>query len=236
MTTIPDHLSTPIYTLNEAANLVGIRPATLRSWARGRDFPAADGTLLHSDALVSDVGPKGPRRPTLPFVGLAEAAFLAAVRKTGVPMQRIRPALERLQTELKLDHALASRSLYTDGAELLLKVGAETGASERDMEFIVVRNNQGVFTPVVLEYLSQVTFGPSGYAEAIRLPKFGEADVIVDPRFGFGQPVLQSNGVQVASILERFAAGESISSLADDFATEGSVIEQLVRASRAVAA
>lgn len=31
------------------------------------------------------------REPSIPFVGLSEALVLAAVRKSGVPMQRIRP-------------------------------------------------------------------------------------------------------------------------------------------------
>ena len=236
MTDLPEILLTPLYTLSEAAGLVGIPVGTLRAWARGRDFPSSSGAALHSEPLVTDAGARHARVPTMPFVGIAEAAFLAAVRSTGVPMQRIRPALEKLRDDLGVEHALASELLYTDGAELLRRVGKASGASERDMEFVVVRNDQGVFTPVVLDYLTKVRFGATGYAEAIRLPKYGEADVIVDPRFGFGQPVLESNGVRVETILERFSAGESILDLADDFATPAAVIEQLLRASRPLAA
>jgi len=55
----------------------------------------------------------------VPFIGLAEGYVLAALRKAGVSLQRIRPALNHLQRELGLEHALASRRLYTDGAEVL---------------------------------------------------------------------------------------------------------------------
>ena len=236
MTMIPEQISTPLYSLIEAARIVDIPTATLRSWARGRDFPITAGDTGHSDPLVTDDGQGRRGFPTMPFVGLAEAAFLAAVRSTGVPMQRIRPALERLRDEIGLEHALASKRLFTDGAELLYRVGSDAGATEREMELVVVRTNQGVFTPVVRNFLLHVRFGASGYAEAIRLPKYGEAEVIVDPRFGFGQPVLERNGVRVETILERFAAGESIHDLSDDFSIPPEIIEQLLRASRPIAA
>ena len=231
MIAIPEQLSTPLYTLTEAARLVGIPPATLRSWARGRDFPTASGEIRHSDALVTDAGAGQAGFATMPFVGLAEAAFLAAVKSTGVPMQRIRPALEKLRDEMGVEHALASQMLYTDGAELLRSVGPASGATDRELELVVVRTDQGVFTPVVRNFLSHVRFGPSGYAESIRLPKYGEAEVIVDPRFGFGQPVLERNGVRVEDVLDRFHAGESMDVIADDFNVPQRTVEQLIRAS-----
>ncbi len=236
MTAIPEQLAKPLYTLTEAARLVDLPVATLRSWARGRDFPTASGEIRRSDALVTDAGAGRAGFATMPFVGLAEAAFLAAVKKTGVPMQRIRPALERLRDEMGIEHALASQMLYTDGAELLRSVGAAAGATDRELELVVVRTDQGVFTPVVRNFLSHVRFGASGYAESIRLPKYGEADVIVDPRFGFGQPVLESNGVRIEAVLDRFHAGESMDVIADDFNIPRKTVEQLIRASLQVAA
>ncbi len=236
MTAIPEQLAKPLYTLTEAARLVDLPVATLRSWARGRDFPTTSGEMHHSDALVTDAGAGRAGFATMPFVGLAEAAFLAAVKKTGVPMQRIRPALEKLRDEMGIEHALASQMLYTDGAELLRSVGAAAGASDRELELVVVRTDQGVFTPVVRNFLSHVRFGASGYAESIRLPKYGEAEVIVDPRFGFGQPVLESNGVRIDAVLDRFHAGESMDVIADDFNTPRKTVEQLIRASLQVAA
>jgi hypothetical protein len=60
------------------------------------------------------------RDPVIPFVGLAEGLVLTAMRRAGVPLQRIRPALARLDEELGLQHALASSRLYTDGAEVVV--------------------------------------------------------------------------------------------------------------------
>jgi len=237
MAALPTMLSTPLYTVAEAARLIGTPKTTLGAWARGYDYTTRHGSRRHSDPLVTEAGPGRRHYPTVPFVGLAEAAFLAAIRRTGVPMQRIRPALDRLRDELGIEHALASRGIYTDGAEILYKVGRDTGIDVSALdELVVVRNNQGVFTEVILDYLQHVTFGSSGYAEVIRLPRFGSADVIVDPRFSFGQPVLEASGVAIEAVLDRFDAGESIGDLAIDFEVAPEVIEQLLRASRQVAA
>lgn len=61
--------------------------------------------------VVTAVRPERPGDPAVPFIGLAEAYALAAFRHAGVPMQRIRPAIDTLARELGLEHALASRRL-----------------------------------------------------------------------------------------------------------------------------
>lgn len=232
---LPGRLSQPLYTLAEAASMLGTPKSTLGAWARGYDYPTRTGEIRHSSALVTETG-KGRRGyPTLPFVGFAEATLLAAIRSTGVPMQRIRPALDRLREELGVEHALASQRLHTDGTELLLEM-ANAATPDSEPEYMVVRNNQGVLAEAIKDHLRHITFGESGYAEVIRLPRFGTADVIVDPRLGFGRPVFEHTGVAIEAVLDRFDAGESIISLADDFAVEPATIEQLIRASRPVAA
>lgn len=102
----------------------------------------------------------------MPFVGL-EAHALAAIRRSGVPLQRIRPALQRLHDELGIEHVLASQSLYTDGAEVLYDFAESQGdtpeaRSARDL--VVVRNSQRVFNEVD-SYLRRVDFASDGGAQ-----------------------------------------------------------------------
>src|SRR5258708_10183972 len=96
-------------------------------------------------ALITTAEPPTPRGPTIPFVGLTEAYVLAAFRSAGVPMQRIRPAIRRLEEEMGLTQALASERLRTDGAEVLWDYGQETDdQAEKDAvgDLGVVRNGQ----------------------------------------------------------------------------------------------
>lgn len=78
-----------------------------------------DRSEVEGAPIITYIQPERPGAPVIPFVGLAESLVLAAIRRSGVPMQRVRPALEALSEGLGLDHALASKKLYSDGAELL---------------------------------------------------------------------------------------------------------------------
>src|SRR5258707_10034276 len=122
-------------------------------------------------ALIPTTRPVTPRGPTIPFVGLTEAYVLAAFRSAGVPMQRIRPAIRRLEEEMGLTQALASERLRTDGAEVLWDYGQETDdQAEKDAvgDLVVVRNGQLVFRPVVQNYLQRVTYR-DGWARIINV-------------------------------------------------------------------
>ena len=89
-------------------------------------------------AIVTAV-PAHDADPTVSFIGLAEGGVLAAIRRQGVPLHRIRPAPDVLSKELGIDHALASRKLYTDGAEILFDYADhEREPAARDL--VVVRN------------------------------------------------------------------------------------------------
>jgi hypothetical protein len=140
---------------------------------------------------------------------------LAAVRRSGVPMQRIRPALRQLQEGLGVEHALASQKLYTDGAELLFDYGEQHAADEEGrlaQNLVVVRNGQRVFTEVIEAYLRRIEYGADGYASLIRLPAYERAQVVVDPTRAFGVPIFERGGVRVDDVLERFWAGEPVCS------------------------
>jgi uncharacterized protein (DUF433 family) len=211
-----DRFTVPLYSVTEAALHIDVPVSTFRSWThgaarRGRRRVTSEPivTTLPRDAGVS-----------VPFVGLAEAHALAAIRRSGVPLQRIRPALWRLRDELGIEHVLASRSLYTDGAEVLYDFAESQGdtpeaRSARDL--VVVRNDQRVFNEIIDEYLRRIEFAPDGWAQRIHLPKYRTADVIVDPRRSFGLPIFARGGVRLETILAAFKAGADIDELTDEF-------------------
>ncbi|MDQ3151885.1 MAG: hypothetical protein M3R63_09245 [Actinomycetota bacterium] len=49
------------------------------------------------------------RWPVIPFIELAEGLVITTMQRSGVPLQRIRPALERLDEELGPRYALANK-------------------------------------------------------------------------------------------------------------------------------
>jgi uncharacterized protein (DUF433 family) len=239
------HYTVPLYKKAEAARIIRVPPNTLRNWAgpsASLRTPVADqdsGTATESatvraeastegveprsvptrdEGLITVAAPRTPRGPTIPFVGLTEAYVLASFRQAGVPMQRIRPAIRRLEEEMGLAQALASERLRTDGAEVLWDYGQQTDdQAEREAvgDLIVVRNGQLVFRPVVQDYLRRVTYR-DGWARIINVGR-GSVDVIVDPWINGGQPTLARRGIAVADILSRIRAGESSKAVAADY-------------------
>jgi uncharacterized protein (DUF433 family) len=224
--------SEPLYTIAEAARIVDVPASTLATWAQGYIRRFAGRPDVIGNPIVTYIQPHRRGDPSIPFVGLAEAMVLAAVRQSGVPMQRIRPAIEALQRELGVDHALASRKLYTDGAELLFDYAAS--ASDRDDRqlvgaLVVVRSGQRVFVEVIDEYLRRIEYGPDGYARLIRVPAYATADVLAYPTMSFGAPVFASSGARVDDALQLFWAGEALETVAREFGVPIEQVEDVIR-------
>ncbi|HEY5579135.1 MAG TPA: DUF433 domain-containing protein [Acidimicrobiia bacterium] len=234
MSGIADRLrfQVPLYTVTEAARLVDVPVSTLSTWAQGylRRFP--DRRNVVGDPLITYLKPEGPRRPSVPFVGLTEATILAAVRRSGVPMQRVRPALQALAVGLGLEHPLASRRLYTDGAELLYDYAEshpDTEDGQAARQLVVVRSGQRVFREVIQEYLRRIEYAPDGYAKVIHVPAYKQADVVVDPTRSFGAPIFERGGSRVDDVLQRFWVGESLGELANEFGVPMNQLEDVLR-------
>ena len=118
-TGLPDRFTTPLYTVTEAARYLDVPASTLATWTHGYRMNAPGRREVVGAPILTALPKAAGRGPGIPFVGLAEGLVLTAMRKSGVPLQRVRPALTRLERELGLAHALASQKLYTDGAEVL---------------------------------------------------------------------------------------------------------------------
>ena len=227
----PIRFTVPLYTVADAARIVGVPATTLAAWAQGyvRTFPNRPD--VSGSPIVTHLQ-SGKRQPTIPFVGLAEALVLAAVRKSGVPMQRIRPALQQLETVIGLEHALASRKLYTDGAELLFDYGEDhSGSDQAELvrNLVVVRNGQRVFVEVIEAYLNRIEYGADGYARLIRVPAYEHAQVVADPTRAFGLPIFERGGVRVDDVLERFWAGDPLDELSAEFGVPAEQLEDVLR-------
>lgn len=140
-------------------------------------------------------------------------------------MQRIRPAVKRLSEEIGIAHALASQRLFTDGVEVIY----DYATSEHDVRLTVVRTGQQQFKEIIAEYLECITYGSDGIASSLKLSLFEHTDVVVDPRRGFGMPVLAHHSVRVEDLVDRFRAGDGILEIADDFRVNPREIEDVIR-------
>lgn len=233
-----DRFNTPLYTVAEASHYLGVPESTFRSWAKGYVRRSDGRADVRGEPIVTVVPGQRVRSASVPFVGLAEGLVLAGIRRAGVPLQRIRPAVQVLKDELGIAHVLASRSLYTDGAEVLYDFAerSDDSGAEDVRELVVVRHGQLVFNEVVDQYLRRIEFADDGYARLIRLPGYQAATVVVDPTRGFGQPIFGSGGARVEDALSMFWAGESLADVAIEYGVPESQLEDALRVATRYAA
>lgn len=224
-----DKFASPLYTKAEAARFLGLPVATFRSWSQGYRV-TREGKTLTAEPVVTSVG-AGRRDATIPFIGLAEAYVLAALRRVGIPLQRIRPALAKLSSEIGVAHALASKQLFTDGAEVLYDYSSQAAddVAEPIRELVVVRNGQHVLNEAVQQYLRRIEFGTDGYAMVVPLPGFRRASVIADARRSFGQPIFVRGGARLSDAFSMFRGGEDLDVVAEEYGIPREELEDAVR-------
>lgn len=212
----------PLYTQSEAAGLLGLPQSTFNTWASG--YTTSAGTRVERFITVERPG----RGYTVPFVGLAEAWIVRAFTRAGVPMRRIRPALEQLRAQIGLEHALASDRLKTDGAEILWDL-RQSDSTFDDDRLVVARNGQAAFGQVVREHLKHVDYR-DGFIGQLRIPRADGADLTVDPQINFGQPTLTEYGIRVEDIVDRVMAGEAMEDVATDYDVPLEIVSNLALA------
>lgn len=215
-------LLVPLYRQSEAAAILGLPQSTFNHWATG--YTTISGNRMAAFITLDRPG----RGYTVPFVGLAEAWIVRAFTRAGVPVARIRPALEQLRSQIGLEHALASDRLKTDGAEILWDL-RQKDQSFDDNRLVVVRNGQATFGEVVREHLKLVDYR-DGFIAQLRVPRADGTNLTIDPQINFGQPTLTEYGIRIDDVLDRIAAGETIEDVASDFDLPPATVSNLALA------
>ena len=216
-------LGAPSYRIAEAAVYLCIPTATLRSWTRGQPYRLQDGRVRRFLPIIQLPAGDPPR---LSFMNLLESHVVNALRRKGLPFQKVRRALEYLNKHFPSPHPLLDRDFLTDGWSILIDhmrtLVNITSDGQIEMKEIVAahlqriaRNTQGL--PVRF-----YPFTRRGHADDPR-------SVVIDPRLSFGRPVMVGTGVPVEEIVGRHKAGESIRALAEDYDRRPEDIEEALR-------
>ncbi len=222
-----DFRETPLYTAAEAAHYLRVPVSTVRAWAFGQG-QRKDGSRRFKPviALASRQG------RLLSFINLVELFVLTAIRRRhGVALPQVRKALDYLKKRFPSPHPLADNEFQTNGVDLFVEKFGEYLNLSREGQIeirgliearlrCVMRDEAGL--PLKL-YLSPRADNERGI-------------VVIDPRLGFGRPVIEGTGIRTEIIVGRFSAGETIDSIADDYGRSRAEIEEIVRSELPLAA
>lgn len=92
------------------------------------------------------------------------------------------------------------------------------------------RDDQRAFREIIEPYLLNIEFGADGIARRLKLPTYEGAEVIIDPRFGLGQPVLAQQKVRVQDLVDAWWGGDRIEDIAREYRVPTAEAESAIRA------
>lgn len=217
----------PAYTVPEAARYLRLPVATLRSWVLGRRYPIAEGT----GQFHAFIKPASRKPPLLSFSNLIEAHVLRSLRtEHGVPVKKLRAALDYAEKALGIDRLLLSPDLRTEAGRLLLR---------RYGELIdLSASDQLALRHLFDEHLKRVEWDATRFP--VRLYPFltstssGEKrTIVIDPRIAFGRPIVGRTGISTSAIADRIDAGEAVEDVASDYDLRSAEVEEAVVYERA---
>jgi uncharacterized protein (DUF433 family) len=204
-----------LYTVPQAARLVGMNASTLATWVHGYERTPVGRPIVKQGPVITAVQTATDNR-VIPFIGLVEATVVQAFRRTRLPMQRIRKALQILADQGELHHALASRQLYTDGAAVLYDYSRRHPDDPIKL-LTVVASGQRVFHEVILDYLTRITFDHDPWATELIVPVTQHPLLRVRPGVAAGEPLFIVGGAPLSVVRSRYVAGEPVESIAADY-------------------
>jgi uncharacterized protein (DUF433 family) len=213
-----DKFNDPLLTPKDVARHLWIPESTLYYWLSEE----ANGA-----PLVHRVAPERRGWPSVPFVAVVAAYVLRSLRDLGLTKRKIREAAAEVRKNFGTPYALATKKITTDGVDIFVHYA--------DDELARVGDGQRPFRDVIDDYLHYIEWDKSdGFAGSLRLRQYTDlAPVIIDPRFGWGAPVVESTKVPVDAVVDLWLAGESLEAVAYEYGMTREQVEAICRAARA---
>jgi len=213
-----DKFDDPLLTPRDAARHLLIPRATMYYWLHEQ----ADGT-----PLVHHVTPEKRGWPSMPFVAVVEAYVLRSLRDLGLSKRVIRDTAAAVRSEFNTPYGLASKRIATDGIDIFVRYA--------DEDLARVGDNQRPVREFIADYLQYISWDVADeFPARLRLRQYPTvAPVIIDPRFGWGAPVVEATKVPVDAVVDLWLAGEPLEAVADEYDMTREQVEAICRTARA---
>ena len=199
----PGMVGVGLYTIPEAARLVGVRPQRIRRWVRGYKYRGRDGVAAASEPLWHADTPTTDTTVGLSFLDMMEVRMVNAFRGYGVSWTTIREAALHACELFHDNHPFTMRRFQTDGNRIFVE--AAEGQGERVLD---MNRRQWVSKRIVQQSLFEGIEFDDG--QAARWYPAKNRKVVVDPARSFGRPVLTDYGVPTEVLFAAFNVEGSV--------------------------
>lgn len=191
----------PAYPVGEAARYARVSPRTVAAWHR-------------EDARAKLTLTAKGHGEELSYLQLIEVAVVAAFRKGGISLRRIRDARAYISKALHTEFPFAAYTFKTDGKNLLMDYQQVEGGRGKGKLLEANIHGQLAWDDIIGARLQEFDYDGKGIAVKWRLAGPG-SPVFIDPQVAFGTPTV--SGTPTWVIKERWGAGESIEDISYDF-------------------
>lgn len=219
-----ERFSRPLYSFAEADRLARVSSGTSKRWVKGYWYWDESGEERIARPPITSPG----ERRAVSFFDLIGVVAIREMRKARLSLPQIRKVVNYCQRELSVEYPLVTESFKTDGRQIFIE--AEDGF------LLDVLHHRGaqVWAEALDPFLRTIDY----QQELARRwwPLGREMNVVVDPDYGFGLPVISGSGVRTEIIAERFRAGDGSVEIAEDFGVRVAEVEDALRYELAEAA
>ncbi|OZC52044.1 DUF433 domain-containing protein [Rhodococcus sp. WWJCD1] len=208
-----DIFNDALFTPAEVSRYLSIPKPTVYYWLSDN----TDGS-----PLVHKVGAEVRGGASVPFVALVEAYVLRSLRDMKFTKRKIRETVADVRATFDTPYALATKRIATDGIDIFVDHGGELARAG---------DHQKPFREMIEGYLRYITWSDnSEFASRLQLRQFPDsAPVIIDPRFGWGAPVIERNRVPVQAVFDLWQAGEAMATVAEEYDLGVDEVEAICR-------
>ncbi len=190
-----------IYSVAEAAILLGAPQAKVRGWIdgwRGSNKPAV---------ITNDLG-WVDKQLALSFANLMELRFVTFFANAGVKLHEIRAIMDEVRDAMQRPHPFATNIVFkTDGVKVVADIAKRNGVND----IYDLRSKNYELETVIYKSLREgVVYDPKGMAQAWYPRKFLAPNVLIHPSVAFGQPALKGSGIPTEAIADTARAEGSV--------------------------
>ena len=205
----------PAYTISQAAKLAGVSSNTVRRWLYGVENP--------STKMRPVFGRKNKLKEAaveVSFLQLAEIVVVGRFRQRKVKLDTLRQAHGYACTALNLDYPFAWLHLKSDG----IHVFSDFEKDHPDASLLTLDKNGQLTVPGnVIKALELFDYEEEFAARWYPIGR--SVPIVIDPRYGAGRPTIPERRLPIASIYNRWKAGENIGFIASDYSLSRKLVE-----------
>ena len=211
-------LGSGVYTLPDAARLLGVPLTRLRSWISGYAIPEEPNHGRRLPAGHFSSRGEG-RAKTFSFHTLIEIYVIAQLRKHRVTMATVRKAREELSERFDTAHPFAVAGLLLGGKRLLKELGNQTLLE-------LGTGGQTGFEAVIAPFCERLDFDQTTRLAQRFYPNGRNNAVVIDPHHAFGRPIIEGTNITTEALASLMWGGEKLEDVAANFGLEVRQVEE----------